>query len=1428
VRKRLTTFAAAMCLAVAAAPAPVLAASGPNLATGKTASVSSVSDVYVATNLNDGNQASYWESANNAFPQWAQIDLGSATSIDQIKLKLPTGWGARTETLSVQGSNDGSAFTTIVASAGYTFDPASSNTVTINFTATSTRYVRLNFTANTGWPAGQVAEFEIYAASGGTTSPNLALGKTMGESSHNQNYVAANANDSNQGTYWESANNAFPQWVQVDLGSSVNVTKLILKTPLSGWGARTQTIEVQTSTTGSSFTRLLAPAAYAFDPASGSAVTITFAATTTRYIRLVFTTNSAWPAGQLAEFEVYGPTTGDTQAPSVPGSLAYTEPQAGQIRLAWNASTDNVGVTGYDIYLNGSLLTSVNGSTLSYIDTQPATATVTYFVRAHDAAGNQSGNSNSVTRTGTPTGDTTPPSAPTNLAYALPQSGQIRLTWSAANDNVGVTAYDVYANGSLRASTNGSTLTYTDAQPDTVTVTYYVVARDAAGNTSPQSNTVTRTGSGSGGTNLAAGKPIDASSTVFTFIAANANDNDVTTYWEGAGGAYPSTLTVHLGANAVVNQVTVKLNPDGAWGARTQTFEVLGREQSSSSFTTIKASAAYTFAPASGNLVNITGLSASVADVQLKFTANTGAPNGQVAELQVIGTPAPNPDLTVTALSWTPASPIETDAVTLSATVRNAGTAASPASSLNFSLGATVAGTASVPALAVNATANVTANIGAQTAGSYAASAKVDEANTVFELNEGNNSFASPANLVVAPVQTSDLLPAAVSWSPGNPAAGNAVSFSASIRNQGTVASASGAHGITVVLKDATSGATIQTFSGSFTGTIAAGATTPPVNLGTWTAVNGKYTVTTTVAVDANELTVKQGNNSSTQPFFVGRGANMPYDMYEAEAGTLGGGAQVVGPNRTIGDLAGEASGRKAVTLNSTGSYVQWTTRAATNTLVTRFSIPDSSGGTGTSATLSIYVDGTFQKKITLNSRYEWLYGAEASPNNSPGSGAPRHIYDEANIMLNASVPAGHTIRLQKDSDDSSQYAIDFINLEQVAPLANPDPAHYVVPNGFTQQDVQTALDKVRMDTTGTWTGVYLPAGTYEVSNKLTVYLKPVQVAGAGVWYTRFQTPPGQENTDAGFDVQSSSVGTSFKHLAFFGNYTSRIDGPGKVWGELKNVSNLTIDDVWVEHTVCMFWGVHDSNVSISNARIRDTFADGINMTSESTNNHIFNSDARSNGDDAFAEFSAIDGGGSTGNHGNVFENLTATLTWRAAGLAVYGGQDNIFRNLYIADMLTYSGITISSLDFGYPFVGFGSTPVTQFQNISLVRAGGHFWGNQTFGAIWAFAASKEFRGIRVSDVDIVDPTYSGIMFQSKYPEAQPVTDTIFTRISISGAQRSGDAFDAKSGFGIWVNELPEAGQGPAVGSATFNGLTFSNNFQNIKNTTTTFTLNIS
>ncbi|MDX6311317.1 MAG: hypothetical protein QOF44_781, partial [Streptomyces sp.] len=509
------------------------------------------------------------------------------------------------------------------------------------------------------------------------------------------------------------------------------------------------------------------------------------------------------------------------------------------------------------------------------------------------------------------------------------------------------------------------------------------------------------------------------------------------------------------------------------------------------------------------------------------------------------------------------------------------------------------------------------------------------------------------------------------------------------------------------------------------------------------------------------------------------------------------------------------------------GSSVEFTTRASTNTLVVRYSIPDSAGGGGINSTLDVYVNGTFLKAIDLTSKYAWLYGSETAPGNSPGDGSPRHIYDEANMMLGTTVPAGAKIKLQKDAANDTNYAVDFVNTEQVAPIANPDPAAYTAPTGFTQQDVQNALDKARMDTTGTIKGVYLPPGDYSTSSKFQVYGKAVKVIGAGPWYTRFSTPSSQSNTDAGFRADSTANGSSFSGFSFFGNYTSRIDGPGKVF-DFSSVANVTIDNVWNEHTVCLYWGANTDSITITNSRIRDTFADGINMTNGSTDNHLNNIEARATGDDSFALFSAIDSGGADEKN-NLYENLTSLLTWRAAGIAVYGGYANTFRNIYIADTLVYSGVTISSLDFGYPMNGFGTDP-TNIQNISIVRCGGHFWGGQTFPGIWLFSASKVFQGIRVSDVDIVSPTYSGIMFQTNYVGGQPqnpIKDTILTNVTITGAHRSGDAYDAKSGFGLWANEMPEAGQGPAVGSVTFNNLKMSDNYLDIKNTTSTFTINV-
>jgi hypothetical protein len=135
-----------------------------NLALTATLTASTALAGFPASAANDGNSGSYWESQDgDGFPQTLTADLGAAQPEGSIVLTLPTNWGARTETLSVLGSTDGTAYTTLVPSADYTLDPSTGNEVTITLPAgTDERYLQLNITDNTGWIAAQLSEFEIF------------------------------------------------------------------------------------------------------------------------------------------------------------------------------------------------------------------------------------------------------------------------------------------------------------------------------------------------------------------------------------------------------------------------------------------------------------------------------------------------------------------------------------------------------------------------------------------------------------------------------------------------------------------------------------------------------------------------------------------------------------------------------------------------------------------------------------------------------------------------------------------------------------------------------------------------------------------------------------------------------------------------------------------------------------------------------------------------------------------------------------------------------------------------------------------------------------------------------------------------------------------------------------------------------------------
>jgi F5/8 type C domain/Abnormal spindle-like microcephaly-assoc'd, ASPM-SPD-2-Hydin len=135
-----------------------------NLALNEPITASSHTQNYVATNANDGNTSTYWESSDGVWPSTLTVNLGAAHSLSSVIVDLPpsTAWQTRTQTFSILGSTNDTTWTTLAASATYTFNPSTGNTVTINLpSGTSQQYIELDFTANSVQNGAQVSELDV-------------------------------------------------------------------------------------------------------------------------------------------------------------------------------------------------------------------------------------------------------------------------------------------------------------------------------------------------------------------------------------------------------------------------------------------------------------------------------------------------------------------------------------------------------------------------------------------------------------------------------------------------------------------------------------------------------------------------------------------------------------------------------------------------------------------------------------------------------------------------------------------------------------------------------------------------------------------------------------------------------------------------------------------------------------------------------------------------------------------------------------------------------------------------------------------------------------------------------------------------------------------------------------------------------------------
>jgi len=468
------------------------------------------------------------------------------------------------------------------------------------------------------------------------------------------------------------------------------------------------------------------------------------------------------------------------------------------------------------------------------------------------------------------------------------------------------------------------------------------------------------------------------------------------------------------------------------------------------------------------------------------------------------------------------------------------------------------------------------------------------------------------------------------------------------------------------------------------------------------------------------------------------RGATVPYTSYEAESASTNG--VVIGPDRTYRTVPSESSGRRAVRLDNAGKYVDFTLTKPANSLVVRYSIPDNAAGTGITAPLGVYTGSSKVKDVTLTSAYSWVYGSYPFPND-PSLGGGHRFYDEVRTTL-PSYPVGTVLRLQNDT--STPITIDLIDTEVVAPaLTAPAGALDITAYGAVSGggDDTAAFNSAISAARSAGKPVWIPAGTFDLTARLNV--DNVTIRGAGMWYSTVRGNAGKGGIFAtGGNVQLAD-------FTFAGDVRYR-DPDGVVTTDSALEGNFgagsLIHNVWIEHAKTGIWANSGTDgLYVAGVRIRDTFADGLNLNTFSgdgspvRNSRVDQSVFRNTGDDAMAMWSFSS---SVANCAFTFN--TATLPALANTAAIYGGDSNRIEDNLLSDTVyTAAGITISTWHSAQPFSG-----TTTVQRNTITRAGGFNtdW-NSSQGGLWIYAEGREITApVLVKDVDILDSTYQGVL----------------------------------------------------------------------------------
>lgn len=523
--------------------------------------------------------------------------------------------------------------------------------------------------------------------------------------------------------------------------------------------------------------------------------------------------------------------------------------------------------------------------------------------------------------------------------------------------------------------------------------------------------------------------------------------------------------------------------------------------------------------------------------------------------------------------------------------------------------------------------------------------------------------------------------------------------------------------------------------------------------------------------------------NKIVIPEIKNRGAKLPFIQNEAEDADYKG--AILGPTRKFGEIANEASGKMAVNLNSTGDYVEFTLKEKTNSLVVRYSIPDSHDGKGMTFPLALYVDGIYRWDIILTSEYCWVYG-KYPWSNDPQLKQPRYFFDEINILIDE-IPPGSKLKLQRDSKEKLEFCIiDLIDTEIVEPpLTKPDNFLSITDFGAVANDGKDdndAFDACMKAAVEQKKGVWIPSGVFNFASR-DRHIGNVVIQGAGMWHTVLKVDGnafwGNGNT---FEI---------RNFAIYGNTKFRVDSISEDGFRGGAGKGSIIENIWFNHLKVGVWSEKNTDgLIIRNCRFRNLMADGINLCLGTKNSVIENCHFRGTGDDGIAMWAATYNGNDEPSQNNVARNNTIQCPWLANGIALYGGKNQTIEGNVIYDtVLNGAGININTNYNPVPFSGF-----IKVQNNTLIRCGS-FTDKYKYsmkGAI--FVCTSGSAGVEADltfkDIEIYDAAYDAIAFEGK----NRVRNAQFENILINGAGKWGVRTTGKS-----------------VGSAEFANVTIEN-----------------